>query len=90
MPLEPGPTYRTVIESERFRRELRGVVSDNRHADEFVDNAKWLPARNPYAGYQLIPAHIWFLPMAESLGRAALYYRFDEETVDLLSIRQFK
>lgn len=89
MPLEPEPIYRTVIESDRFSRELHAVSSDNRRADEFVDNAKWLLARNPYAGHQLIPSHIWFLPIAERLGRAALYYRFDVVVVELLSIRQF-
>lgn len=90
MPLEPEPIYRTVIDSVRFRKELHAVSSDSRRADEFVDNAKRLLARNPYAGYQSIPSHVWFLPIAERLGRAALYYRFDGEVVELLSIRPFR
>jgi hypothetical protein len=45
---------------------------------------------NPYAGYQLVPSRVWFLPIAEVIGRAALYYMFDDEVIVFLSIREVR
>lgn len=81
------PPYRTIIESERFRNELTALVPTTRAADDFIDTAKWLLPWNPWAGYQLVPSKVWFLPIAELAGRAALYYAFDDENVVFLSIK---
>jgi hypothetical protein len=70
LPLGREPTYRSIEKTERFERELASIHDDIRRCDEFVTNAEFLLSVNPYAGFQLIPSHVWFLPIAEALGRA--------------------
>lgn len=71
----------------RFEDELAAIHGNLRRGDEFVANAEFLLAVNPFAGFQLIPSHVWFLPVAEAFGRAAIYYTFNAENVWFLSIR---
>lgn len=81
---------RRIIESPRFSKELREIQKDERRADEFIESAKLVLPSNPYIGQQLVPSHIWFLPISEAVGRAALYYRFDEDVIEFLSIKALK
>jgi hypothetical protein len=77
---------RQVIRERSFERELRALIQDAREADDFVEAAEFVLARDPEIG-SLLDGEIWFLPMAP-IGHAeiALYYMFDESTVTLLAI----
>jgi len=83
-------THRTIVESKQYSRELRQVESNPIAADDIVDGAKWVLARDPYRGEQLGPrSTVWFLaidpPKARPVG---LYYAFDDNSVHFLSITQ--
>lgn len=77
---------RQVIREGSFERELRALIQDAREADEFVEAAEFVLARDPEAGSPLSDG-IWFLPMAPT-GKVqpTLYYTFDDSTVTLLAI----
>jgi hypothetical protein len=77
---------RQVIREHSFERELRALIQDARDADDFVEAAEFVLARDPEIGSPLDEG-IWFLPMAP-IGKAqvALYYTFDDSTVTLLAI----
>lgn len=77
---------RQVIRERSFEQQLRALIEDVREADDFVEGAEFILARDPELGSPLDEG-IWFLPMAP-VGRAqvALYYTFDDSTVTLLAI----
>jgi hypothetical protein len=77
---------RQVIREHSFERELRALVRDERAADDFVEGAEFILARDPQTGSPL-GGGIWFLPMAP-IGekQPAIYYTFDDFTVTLLAI----
>jgi hypothetical protein len=77
---------RQVIRERSFERQLSALIEDAREADDFVEAAEFVLARDPEIGSPLGGA-IWFLPMAP-IGRAqvALYYTFDDSTITLLAI----
>jgi len=77
---------RQVIRQRSFERALRALVQDAREADDFVEAAEFVLARDPEIGSPLDDG-IWFLPMAP-IGKEqiALYYTFDDLTVTLLTI----
>jgi hypothetical protein len=77
---------RQVIRQRSFERELRALVQDVREADDFVEAAEFVLARDPEIGSPLDDG-IWFLPIAP-IGneQVALYYAFDDQTVTLLAI----
>ncbi len=83
-------THRTVIESKQFRKELRRIDSNPVTADELIEGAKWVFARDPYRGVQLAPrSKVWFLALNPPGGRSiGLYYAFDDDPVHFLSITQ--
>lgn len=82
------PLPRQVIRDRRFERELRALISDAREADDYVEAAEFVLARDPLAGQQIaLNSRGWALPLPLIAGRqAALYYSFDDSTVLLLSI----
>ena len=77
---------RQVIRERSFKRELRALIQDAREADDFIEGAEFVLARDPEIGSPLGEG-IWLLPMAP-IGKAqlALYYTFDDSTVTLLAI----
>lgn len=77
---------RQVVREHSFERELRALIQDAREADDFVEAAEFILARDPEVGSRLGNG-IWFLPMAP-IGeiQLALYYTFDDSTVTLLAI----
>ena len=75
---------RSVVESQQFADELQKLRPDPVRADDFVDGAKWVLSRNPEVGTK-IGNSVWFLPM--TLGNSIIYYTFEEDRVDLLSIQ---
>ena len=81
--------FREVVREEAFEDELHVLIRDHRAADEFVEAAEFVLARNPEAGLMAPEAPpVWFMPMAPIDGRQiTLYYLFDETNVYLLAIR---
>jgi hypothetical protein len=75
----------TIVEEHRFISELAALRPDPVRADEFVEGAKMVLARKPQSGEQ-ISQDVWMIPMAKE-EETAIFYRFDEETVYLISIR---
>ena len=77
---------RQVIRERSIEHELRALIQDAREADDSVEGAEYVLARDPQIGSPLGEG-IWFLPMAP-IGKAqpALYYTFDDSTVTLLAI----
>lgn len=85
----PRESSREVIEEDQFKEELAKLIKEPRVADEFIDGAKWLLARAPDSGTRLGSSHVWFLPMTrteEGILPVVLYYTFDDNFVNLLSI----
>jgi hypothetical protein len=69
---------RQVIRERSFERELRTLIQDAREADDFVEAAEFVLARDPEIGSPLDDG-IWFLPMAPvGTAQVALYYTFDD------------
>jgi hypothetical protein len=77
-----------IVEEERFRLELQQIIPKAPDADDFVEGAKWALARSPEIGRRIGTSIVWFLAMAKrpNLLPIILYYTFDEETVNLISI----
>jgi len=82
------PTHlHTIVEEHYFALQLKRIIPDAERADEFMDGARWVLARDPTAGYQ-VSESVWFLPMADSPETLAvnLYYTFNETYVYFLAI----
>jgi hypothetical protein len=78
---------RQVIREHRFERELRALIQDAIPADQFVEAAEYLLARDPLIGTPTDDLLVWAMPMAP-IGETqiVLYYAFNNSTVWLLSI----
>ena len=81
---------REIIEEHRFSLELHDIIRQSRRADDFIDGAKWTLARNPQAGKRIGTSDVWFLAMEEipDFLPVVLYYTFDENFVNFLSIQE--
>jgi len=81
---------REIIEEDRFKEELRHIISDARRADEFLDGARWVLSRDPMSGSRIGPTAVWFFPMEEipNILPVVLYYTFDHDYVNFLSIQE--
>ncbi len=80
----------TVVREVRFERELHRLQPNLRRADEFVEGAEWVLARDPKTGYQVREGSpVWCLCINRelSLHPAVIYYTFDESHVYFLSIQ---
>ena len=78
---------RQVVREHRFERELRALIQDAIPADEFVEAAEFLLARNPLIGTHTEDPVVWAMPMAPIRdAQIVLYYAFSDSTVWLLSI----
>jgi hypothetical protein len=78
---------RQVIREPRFEEELRGLIAEAIAADQFVQAAEFLIARDPLTGSQTEDPRVWAMPMVLVEGTpVVLYYTFDDSTVWLLSI----
>ena len=82
---------RSVIREHAFEDELRALIRDALAADEFVEAAEFLLARDPRTGSQWSPGSaVWVMPMAPLEGKSvALFYTFDDAAVCFFSIRAF-
>lgn len=79
--------FREVVREHSFERQLRALVRQAIPADQFVEGAEYLLARDPLIGSPTDDPNVWFLPMAP-IGekQVALYYAFDNATIWLLGI----
>ena len=79
---------REVVREHRFERELRQLIVEAIPADQFVEAAEFLLARDPLIGRPVGEERlVYFLPMAPVKDQqVSLYYTFDGSTVWLLSI----
>jgi hypothetical protein len=78
---------REIIRELRFEHELRELIREPFAADQFVEGAEFIIARNPLLGSQTEDPLVWAMPMAPIEGaQVVLYYSFDDTTVWLLSI----
>ena len=78
---------REIIREESFERELRELIRDVMAADQFVEAAEFLLARDPLIGSETQDPLVWAMPMALiEEAQVALYYSFDDSTVWFLSI----
>ncbi len=79
---------RQIVREYHFERDLRTLIRDAKEADEFVEAAEFVLARDPEIGLRIAPdSDVWVLPMAPVRGvQISLYYTFDESTVWLISI----
>jgi len=84
----PEPLPRQVIREHLFEETLSALISDGRKADEFVEAAEFVLARNPEFGSLLDHTRkVWFVPMSPiGVKQVSLYYTFDDETVRFLAI----
>lgn len=84
----------TIVEEHRFASELARLIDDGprkaQRADEFVDGAKWVLARNPHKGHRIGDTHVWFIPNETIVDvlPVVIYYTFNENHVYLLSIQE--
>jgi hypothetical protein len=70
-----------------LKTSLRGLIAEAIAADQFVEAAEFLIARDPLIGSQTEEPRVWAMPMAPVEGaQVVLYYTFDESTVWFLSI----
>ena len=78
-----------VVREEIFEEELLFLIPDPREADEFVEGAEYLLARNPKAGDFIGGSpEIWVMTMAPVRGlQVELFYTFNELTVFFVGIR---
>ena len=78
---------RQVIREPRFEEELRRLIAEAIAADQFVEAAEFLIARDPLIGSQTEDPRVWAMAMALLEGaQVVLYYTFDDSTLWLLSI----
>ena len=78
--------FRTVVREHRFEKDLRALMPDAAEADEFVQAAEYLLARDPNFGLH-VEDEVWFLPMNVIRGmQISLYYAFDDSSVYFLSL----
>jgi hypothetical protein len=84
----PEPLPRQVIREHLFEETLSALIPDSRKADDFVQGAEFVLARNPKTGSPLNPGgKVWLLPMSTvGVKQVSLYYTFDDQTVWLLAI----
>ena len=90
MPETQPRKIREIIEEPRFAFELQALIPSAKRADEFIDGTKWTLSRDPFSGKRISNSHVWFLPMEDipSLLPVVLYYTFDNDYVNFLSIQE--
>lgn len=86
-----GAPGRTVVQEDRFRRELAAIEPDVRRTDEALFYVEHLVAREPWVGLPTRQPEVWIapilLPSGAEVVEASIFYTFDDQYVRLLSIR---
>jgi hypothetical protein len=80
-----------VVREEAFEEEIAFPITDEREADDFVEGAEYILARDPRAGRHIGgEPDLWFMPMAPIRGQQiSLLYTFNDLTVFFVGIRIF-
>lgn len=84
----PNGKIRTIVYDERFVYEMAKIEPNVRRADEFIEGAEIILARDPEAGCPLDGSQVWFI--CGHKVDAAIYYTFDKDNVYMLSIEKVK
>ena len=76
-------SFRVVVQSHRFERELRKAEPDPRRADDVVSALEFALSRYPERGFPVsgTPYSIW--PIYIRNRELIAYYTYDEERVEL-------
>lgn len=77
---------RTIVYDDRFVSEMAKIEPNVRRADEFIEGAERILARQPEVGCTLDGSQVWFI--CGHTVDAAIYYTFDDDYVYLLSIQK--
>lgn len=88
MPNDSHPHFRTIIESEEFRRERDSLGIEPRLMDEALEGLTWVIARLPEWGRRIgnTPVHAISLEIPEDEIQGVVYYTFNEQEVTLQDI----
>ncbi len=65
---------------------MADIEPNVKRADEFIEGAETILARNPESGFPLENSTVWFI--AGHTVDVALYYTFDDDHVYFLSIQR--
>ena len=81
--------YRTIVESDRFREQLRDIDPHPQRTDEFLEGVTWTLARDPTEGTQ-IASNVWRINSDSALDipEVSVYYTFDDSEVVLQRIEE--
>jgi plasmid stabilization system protein ParE len=79
---------RTVVCEHKFEAELKKIEPSARRADELIEGAIWVLARNPKCGRNVPGTSVWCVfsrdvPKGRELG---IFYTFNASHVILLSV----
>lgn len=82
--------YRTIIETERYRREKQAISSDERLLDEVLEDATSALAWHPMMGRLTDVEGILAVPVRSTMRipRLVIYYTYSHDEVQMLSIRR--
>ena len=81
------PKLRTIIESPRYSDEISQIGDDIRRMDEILGGVTFTIARTPQVGAETDRDGVRAIRAFAFGGTQLLiYYAFDEETVELLSV----
>lgn len=78
--------FRSVIQSHRFERELRKAEPDPRKADDLISALEFALARHPERGFPIPDTSLSIWPIYVRDRELVAYYRYDESTVELVSL----
>jgi hypothetical protein len=79
-------SFREVINSPQFEAELEGIEPNARHADAVLHALTWALARKPGSGFLIPGTNLSIWPVYIRSREYAVYYRYDDNQVELLSI----
>lgn len=77
---------RTLIESDRYTREAETIAPDMRRFDEISEPLYNVLPDYPEMGHPTDSPDVWFLALGDGEVGLSVYYRFDDTSVELLSV----
>jgi hypothetical protein len=86
-PPSPGPTYREIVESDRFKKE-KAAFGDVKRLDQALHGATFMISWDPMCGQETHNPQIRAIPVGGGFDVSSLviYYSFNAERVVLESI----
>jgi len=88
--VQPNPRHRATRESKRYRREADAIKPDTKRLDQILEGtiwaieraAEWVGRPTAAPSIRAIPTRSW-----GDTPALVIYYSYDDEYADLLSIR---